>query len=124
MIQNTARDVLATAPTGVCNSISCHTHHTNVFPNTGRDVLATAPTGTGKTAAYLLPLIGRLMHCSRDSLPRNKAYPAAVILVPTHELVLQVCVCACVCVLCVCVCVCVCAVRCTRSVLRSCVPRS
>jgi superfamily II DNA/RNA helicase len=71
-------------------------------------VLATAPTGTGKTAAYLLPLIGRLMHCSRDSLPRNKAYPAAVILVPTHELVLQVCVCACVCVLCVCVCVCVC----------------
>jgi len=57
----------------------------------GIDVLATAPTGTGKTAAFLLPLIGALLRRhSREGLPRNKAYPAMVVLVPTHELVMQV----------------------------------
>ncbi len=52
----------------------------------GRDVLAGAQTGTGKTAAFVLPLIQRL-HASRPSGPRAIR---ALILTPTRELALQV----------------------------------
>ncbi|MBO1326386.1 DEAD/DEAH box helicase [Acetobacter sp. TBRC 12305] len=47
----------------------------------GRDLLATAPTGTGKTAAYALPLIQKLLAARR---PRS-----ALVLLPTRDLVLQ-----------------------------------
>ena len=49
----------------------------------GKDVLATAQTGTGKTLAFLLPIIERLQQ-------RNKPGIAALILVPTRELAMQV----------------------------------
>src|SRR5664280_2776752 len=49
----------------------------------GRDILATAQTGTGKTLAFLVPLIERLLQTSS----RN---PEALILVPTRELAMQV----------------------------------
>ena len=49
----------------------------------GRDVAGVAQTGTGKTLAYLLPLL-RLWKFNKDSIPR------VLILVPTRELVLQV----------------------------------
>jgi ATP-dependent RNA helicase RhlE len=49
----------------------------------GRDVLATAQTGTGKTLAFLVPVLGRLLQTSS----RN---PEALILVPTRELAMQV----------------------------------
>src|SRR5450755_2522339 len=49
----------------------------------GRDVLATAQTGTGKTLAFLVPMIERLLQTSS----RN---PEALILVPTRELAMQV----------------------------------
>ena len=49
----------------------------------GRDVLATAQTGTGKTLAFLVPLIERLL----QTTSRN---PEALILVPTRELAMQV----------------------------------
>jgi ATP-dependent RNA helicase RhlE len=49
----------------------------------GRDVLATAQTGTGKTLAFLVPLMERLLQTSS----RN---PEALILVPTRELAMQV----------------------------------
>src|SRR5256885_13914926 len=48
----------------------------------GRDILGQAPTGSGKTLAFGLPLVERL---SAD----EKA-PAALVLVPTRELALQV----------------------------------
>jgi ATP-dependent RNA helicase RhlE len=48
----------------------------------GRDVLGQAPTGSGKTLAFGLPIVERL---SAD----EKA-PAALVLVPTRELALQV----------------------------------
>jgi ATP-dependent RNA helicase RhlE len=48
----------------------------------GRDVLGQAPTGSGKTLAFGLPLVERLS-------PEEKA-PAALVLVPTRELALQV----------------------------------
>jgi ATP-dependent RNA helicase RhlE len=49
----------------------------------GHDVLGLAQTGTGKTAAFLLPILNRLM-----SGPRNKI--RALILAPTRELAEQI----------------------------------
>jgi ATP-dependent RNA helicase RhlE len=49
----------------------------------GQDVIGIAQTGTGKTAAYLLPLIMKVKFAQGD-LPR------AVILAPTKELTLQI----------------------------------
>src|SRR3954469_4158462 len=49
----------------------------------GKDVFATAQTGTGKTLAFLVPLMHRLTQ-------REPAGVAALILVPTRELAMQV----------------------------------
>jgi ATP-dependent RNA helicase DeaD len=49
----------------------------------GKDVLAQAATGTGKTAAFALPMIHRL-------LGQGKARTRGLILVPTRELAMQV----------------------------------
>src|ERR1700712_3475997 len=49
----------------------------------GRDVCGIAQTGTGKTFAYLLPLL-RLWKYSKDR------FPQILIIVPTRELVVQV----------------------------------
>ncbi len=49
----------------------------------GVDVLGIAQTGTGKTAAYLIPLIMKLVKADGQD-------PRAVILVPTRELAIQV----------------------------------
>jgi ATP-dependent RNA helicase RhlE len=49
----------------------------------GKDVLATAQTGTGKTLAFLIPVIERLLH-------KDKVGVSALILVPTRELAMQV----------------------------------
>ncbi|KAK4416363.1 DEAD-box ATP-dependent RNA helicase 16 [Sesamum alatum] len=53
----------------------------------GKDVVARAKTGSGKTFAYLLPLLQKLF---ADSPSKKNAAPAAVILVPTRELCQQV----------------------------------
>ncbi|WP_051206291.1 DEAD/DEAH box helicase [Oceanospirillum maris] len=52
----------------------------------GRDLLAAAETGSGKTAAYVLPLLEILQ--SQDAPASNCA--AVLVLVPTRELALQV----------------------------------
>ena len=49
----------------------------------GRDVLAGAQTGTGKTAAFVLPILQRL-HAPQGAAPR------ALVLTPTRELAAQV----------------------------------
>ena len=49
----------------------------------GRDVLACASTGSGKTAAFLLPILNRLL-----TKPRGKT--RALILTPTRELAAQI----------------------------------
>jgi superfamily II DNA/RNA helicase len=49
----------------------------------GRDVLGLAQTGTGKTAAYALPLLDRLLD------ERRKA-PRALVIAPTRELATQI----------------------------------
>lgn len=48
----------------------------------GRDVIGCAQTGTGKTAAFVIPIVERL-----SSLPKGQ--PKALILAPTRELALQ-----------------------------------
>jgi ATP-dependent RNA helicase RhlE len=53
----------------------------------GRDVLAGAQTGTGKTAAFVLPMLQRL-HASRPA--NGPRVIRALILTPTRELALQV----------------------------------
>ncbi|WP_266362598.1 DEAD/DEAH box helicase [Tellurirhabdus rosea] len=52
----------------------------------GRDIFGIAKTGTGKTAAYVLPILQMLL---RHDLQRNRAVKALV-LVPTRELAVQV----------------------------------
>src|SRR3989338_7985421 len=49
----------------------------------GRDILGTAQTGTGKTLAFLLPILNRL-------LARPGHGIEALVLLPTRELALQV----------------------------------
>ena len=51
----------------------------------GRDLLAQAATGTGKTAAFALPLIQRLIE-----EPRGRRRTRGLVLVPTRELAMQV----------------------------------
>jgi ATP-dependent RNA helicase RhlE len=70
----------------------------------GRDLLAGAQTGTGKTAAFVLPIL-QLLHGTRPPEPRSDDPPAprdprdrraalgpirSLVLVPTRELALQV----------------------------------
>jgi ATP-dependent RNA helicase RhlE len=49
----------------------------------GKDVLATAQTGTGKTLAFLIPVMERLLRPTKPGI-------AALVLVPTRELAMQV----------------------------------
>ncbi|NVK53888.1 MAG: DEAD/DEAH box helicase [Flavobacteriaceae bacterium] len=55
------------------------------FPvvRSGKDVIGIAQTGTGKTFAYMLPIL-------RDLKYSNQQHPRVLVLVPTRELVLQV----------------------------------
>lgn len=53
----------------------------------GRDVLGLAATGTGKTAAFALPMLERLLAERPD---RNAPAPRALVLAPTRELATQI----------------------------------
>jgi ATP-dependent RNA helicase RhlE len=55
--------------------------------NEGKDLLGIAQTGTGKTAAFALPILQRLLH---EDLPRVPGAPHALILAPTRELAGQI----------------------------------
>ena len=64
---------------------------------TGRDICGSAVTGSGKTAAFSLPLLERLLH--RD---RRVAATYVLVLTPARELAVQASAgpCACACALC------------------------
>ena len=52
----------------------------------GRDLIGCAQTGTGKTAAFMLPILDHLLRVRR---PRHIGHPRALILSPTRELAAQ-----------------------------------
>ena len=52
----------------------------------GRDLIGIAQTGTGKTAAFMLPILNHLVKVRR---PRHIGHPRALVLSPTRELAAQ-----------------------------------
>lgn len=57
----------------------------------GRDVIGQAQTGTGKTAAFGIPLIERIIKANANSeFEANSRLPKGIILCPTRELAVQV----------------------------------
>ena len=58
----------------------------------GKDVLATAQAGTGKTLAFLLPMLEQLLKDRAAMSPVEAKMPGiqALVLVPTRELAIQV----------------------------------
>ncbi|WWD17701.1 ATP-dependent RNA helicase DBP9 [Kwoniella shandongensis] len=58
----------------------------------GKDVLARARTGSGKTAAYVVPAVQKILEAKQTVSPASPEYQSTrvVILVPTKELAMQV----------------------------------
>ena len=55
----------------------------------GDDIIGCADTGTGKTAAYLLPILNRMLK-AREAAPEERGYTRVLILAPTRELAGQI----------------------------------
>ncbi|CAH8609518.1 unnamed protein product [Dicrocoelium dendriticum] len=57
-----------------------------------RDLMACAQTGSGKTAAFLLPILNRIFQQEEHvpSVVSGEAYPLALVLAPTRELSCQI----------------------------------
>ncbi|EPZ34473.1 Protein-tyrosine phosphatase, receptor/non-receptor type domain-containing protein [Rozella allomycis CSF55] len=59
-----------------------------------RDLMACAQTGSGKTAAFLMPILSRCFEAgpvpAPPTLERRTAFPTALILAPTRELAIQI----------------------------------
>lgn len=53
----------------------------------GKDLLGCAQTGTGKTAAFALPILHRLVESNKKALPKHTR---VLVLTPTRELAIQV----------------------------------
>ena len=60
--------------------------------DTNNDLMSCAQTGSGKTCAFLLPVIARLDPSSREGSNPNapSASPAVVVMAPTRELAIQI----------------------------------
>ena len=52
----------------------------------GRDLIGCAQTGTGKTAAFMLPILN---HLAKERKARHTGHPRALVLSPTRELAVQ-----------------------------------
>ncbi len=55
----------------------------------GDDLIGCADTGTGKTAAFLLPILNRMLR-SRSAAPDERGFTRVLILAPTRELAVQI----------------------------------
>jgi hypothetical protein len=60
------------------------------FGLAGNDVVGRARTGCGKTLAFVLPVVQRLMSIKHNTTARGRA-PAVIVLAPTRELAKQAC---------------------------------
>ena len=56
----------------------------------GRDLIGCAETGTGKTAAFLLPILSRLLRENREGQRPAHGVTRALVLAPTRELATQI----------------------------------
>ena len=58
----------------------------------GKDVMGCSKTGSGKTIAFLLPIINKLLSNEIPHTPASHgvSYPVAIVLAPTRELVEQI----------------------------------
>ncbi|XP_070496293.1 ATP-dependent RNA helicase bel isoform X2 [Chironomus tepperi] len=63
----------------------------------GRDLMSCAQTGSGKTAAFLVPILNRMLEQGASMNPqsnrpyqRRKQYPLGLVLAPTRELATQI----------------------------------
>lgn len=57
----------------------------------GRDLMACAQTGSGKTAAFMFPILAGILNSGAPPSGRGrKAYPLALVLSPTRELTTQI----------------------------------
>ena len=59
------------------------------FVMNGDDLIGCAATGTGKTAAFLLPILNRMLK-ARAAAPDERGYTRVLILAPTRELCVQI----------------------------------
>jgi ATP-dependent RNA helicase RhlE len=55
----------------------------------GDDLIGCAETGTGKTAAFLLPILNRMLR-ARATAPEERGFTRVLILAPTRELCVQI----------------------------------
>jgi len=55
----------------------------------GGDLIGCAETGTGKTAAFLLPILNRMLR-AREAAPEERGFTRVLILAPTRELAVQI----------------------------------
>ncbi|MEE2612929.1 MAG: DEAD/DEAH box helicase [Acidobacteriota bacterium] len=56
----------------------------------GRDIIASAETGSGKTGAYLLPVLNRMLQRPGPAADATTRLTTVLVLAPTRELVVQI----------------------------------
>ncbi|TPP48018.1 DEAD/DEAH box helicase family protein [Leishmania donovani] len=56
----------------------------------GSDLMACAQTGSGKTAAFLIPVVQYMLVHGVSPARQRKSYPIALVLAPTRELAVQI----------------------------------
>lgn len=56
----------------------------------GHDLMACAQTGSGKTAAFLIPIVNYILVQGVSPAKKGVAYPIGLVLAPTRELALQI----------------------------------
>lgn len=56
----------------------------------GNDLMACAQTGSGKTAAFLIPVVQHILVYGVSPARNRKSYPIALVLAPTRELAVQI----------------------------------